>query len=422
LFVREKVYEKGEIMKKVAIIGAGAAGSIAAYFAAKSGADVTVYEKNNIIGRKLRITGKGRCNITNASDLEDIISNIYRNGNFMYSALYSFSNDNLMDLFKEYGLKLKIERGNRVFPESDKALDVVLTIEKMLKDAGVKIEFNKKVESIIIEDERIKGIKLGDGKKIFADSVVIATGGVSYPLTGSSGDGYKMAGKAGHNITRLKPALAGLETVQLPRKEMIGLNLRNIGISLYENNKKIYEDFGELEFRNYGIDGPTIKSASCYVEDTQKNTYYIVLDLKAALSEEKLDLRIQRDFKKYMNKNFENALNDLLPKSMIDFVISLSEIDRYKAVHQITKKERRKLLESIKKIRFDIKKIRPIEEAIVTSGGVEVKEINPATMESKKIEGLYFAGEIVDIDAYTGGYNLQAAFSMGYLAGISSSK
>ncbi|MBC2577669.1 aminoacetone oxidase family FAD-binding enzyme [Peptostreptococcus russellii] len=409
-------------MKKVAIIGAGAAGSIAAYFAAKSGADVTVYEKNNIIGRKLRITGKGRCNITNASDLEDIISNIYRNGNFMYSALYSFSNDNLMDLFKEYGLKLKIERGNRVFPESDKALDVVLTIEKMLKDAGVKIEFNKKVESIIIEDERIKGIKLGDGKKIFADSVVIATGGVSYPLTGSSGDGYKMAGKAGHNITRLKPALAGLETVQLPRKEMIGLNLRNIGISLYENNKKIYEDFGELEFRNYGIDGPTIKSASCYVEDTQKNTYYIVLDLKAALSEEKLDLRIQRDFKKYMNKNFENALNDLLPKSMIDFVISLSEIDRYKAVHQITKKERRKLLESIKKIRFYIKKIRPIEEAIVTSGGVEVKEINPATMESKKVEGLYFAGEIVDIDAYTGGYNLQAAFSMGYLAGISSSK
>lgn len=409
-------------MKKVAIIGAGAAGSIAAYFAAKSGADVTMYEKNNIIGRKLRITGKGRCNITNASDLEDIISNIYRNGNFMYSALYSFSNDNLMDLFKEYGLKLKIERGNRVFPESDKALDVVLTIEKMLKDAGVKIEFNKKVESIIIEDERIKGIKLGDGKKIFADSVVIATGGVSYPLTGSSGDGYKMVGKAGHNITRLKPALAGLETVQLPRKEMIGLNLRNIGISLYENNKKIYEDFGELEFRNYGIDGPTIKSASCYVEDTQKNTYYIVLDLKAALSEEKLDLRIQRDFKKYMNKNFENALNDLLPKSMIDFVISLSEIDRYKAVHQITKKERRKLLESIKKIRFDIKKIRPIEEAIVTSGGVEVKEINPATMESKKIEGLYFAGEIVDIDAYTGGYNLQAAFSMGYLAGISSSK
>lgn len=409
-------------MKKVAIIGAGAAGSIAAYFAAKSGADVTVYEKNNIIGRKLRITGKGRCNITNASDLEDIISNIYRNGNFMYSALYSFSNDNLMDLFKEYGLKLKIERGNRVFPESDKALDVVLTIEKMLKDAGVKIEFNKKVELIIIEDERIKGIKLGDGKKIFADSVVIATGGVSYPLTGSSGDGYKMAGKAGHNITRLKPALAGLETVQLPRKEMIGLNLRNIGISLYENNKKIYEDFGELEFRNYGIDGPTIKSASCYVEDTQKNTYYIVLDLKAALSEEKLDLRIQRDFKKYMNKNFENALNDLLPKSMIDFVISLSEIDRYKAVHQITKKERRKLLESIKKIRFDIKKIRPIEEAIVTSGGVEVKEINPATMESKKVEGLYFAGEIVDIDAYTGGYNLQAAFSMGYLAGISSSK
>ena len=409
-------------MKKVAVIGAGAAGSMAAYFAAKSGADVTVYEKNNIIGRKLRITGKGRCNITNASDVEDIISNIYRNGNFMYSALYSFTNDSLMELFKEYGLKLKVERGNRVFPESDKALDVVLTIEKMLKNAGVKIEFNTKVDSIIVNNGKVEGLQLGNGKKVQADSVIIATGGVSYPLTGSTGDGYKMAGKLGHNITRLKPALAGLETKETPRKEMVGLNLRNIGINLFENNKKVYEDFGELEFRNYGIDGPTIKSASCYVEDTEKKSYYVVLDLKPALSEEKLDLRIQRDFKKYMNKNFENALKDLLPKSMMDFVIDLSGIDRYKPVHQVTKEERAKLLSSIKKIRFDITKIRPIEEAIVTSGGIEVKEINPSTMESKKVKGLYFAGEVVDIDAYTGGYNLQAAFSMGYLAGISSSQ
>ncbi len=409
-------------MKKVAIIGAGAAGSLAGYFASKSGADVTIFEKNNIIGRKLRITGKGRCNITNASDLEDIISNIYRNGNFMYSALYSFTNDDLMELFRNYGLKMKVERGNRVFPDSDKAIDVVLTIEKMLKDAGVKLEFNKKVNSIIVSDGKVKGIKLSSGKKIFYDSVIIATGGLSYPLTGSSGDGYDMAIKLGHSVTRLKAALVGLETSELPQKKMIGLNLKNIGISLYENNKKIYEDFGELEFRNYGIDGPVIKSASCYIEDSQKNSYHITLDLKPALSKEKLDLRIQRDFKKYMNKNFENALNELLPKKMIDFIIDLSEIDRHKVVHQITKVERTRLIECIKNIRFDIKKIRPIEEAIVTSGGIEVKEINPSTMESKKIEGLYFAGEIIDIDAYTGGYNLQAAFSTGYLAGSSSAK
>ncbi len=409
-------------MKKIAVIGAGAAGSLAAYFAAKAGADVTIYEKNNIIGRKLRITGKGRCNITNASDIEDIISNIYRNGNFMYSALYSFTNDNLMELFEKYGLELKVERGNRVFPKSDKALDVVVTIEKMLKDVGVKIQFKKKVDTILIDDGKIKGIKLADGKEVLADSVIVASGGVSYPLTGSTGDGYKMASKVGHSITRLKAALVGLETQELVKKEMIGLNLRNINISLYENNKKIYEDFGELEFRNYGIDGPTIKSASCYIEDTDKKSYYIILDLKPALSEEKLDLRIQRDFKKYMNKKFEDSLNDLLPRAMIDFVIEKSQIDRKKLVHQVTKEERKKLLESIKNIKFDIKRLRPIEEAIVTSGGVEVKEINPSTMESKKIQGLFFAGEVVDIDAYTGGFNLQAAFSMAYLAGCASSK
>lgn len=409
-------------MKKVAVIGAGAAGCIAAYFAAKSGADVTIYEKNNVIGKKLRITGKGRCNITNASDVEDIISNIYRNGNFMYSALYSFTNENLMELFREYGLELKVERGNRVFPKSDKAIDVVITIEKMLKSAGVKIKFGEKVENIFLEGDKVSAVKLNGNKKEKADAVIVATGGVSYPLTGSTGDGYKLAGSAGHNITRLKPALVGLETEDAPRSKMVGLNLRNVGITLVENNKKIYEDFGEMEFRNYGIDGPTIKSASCYIEEMEKNNYSVYLDLKPALSDEKLDMRIQRDFKKYMNKNFENSLNDLLPKSMIDFVIDISEIDRYKPVHQITKDERKKLIKSIKNIEFKIKKIRPIEEAIVTSGGIEVKEINPSTMESKKIRGLFFAGEVVDIDAYTGGYNLQAAFSMGYLAGVSASK
>ncbi|MEG0249986.1 MAG: NAD(P)/FAD-dependent oxidoreductase [Peptostreptococcus sp.] len=411
---------KGVHMKKVLVIGAGAAGTMAAYFAANSGARVTILEKNKMIGKKLRITGKGRCNITNASDVEEIIKNIYRNGNFMYSSLYSFSNDDLMNLFESYGLKLKVERGNRVFPESDKAIDVVRTIEKMMDDKKIKIEYKNNVESILVKNGKVEGVRLDSGREVLSDSVIIATGGVSYPITGSNGDGYRIAKQCGHSITRLKPALVGIEIKPLPKREMIGLNLRNISISLKKNNKKIYEDFGELEFRDYGIDGPVIKSASCYVENLEKYNYQIELDLKPALSFEKLDNRIQRDFKKYMNKKFEDSLIELLPKTMIDFVIDSSEIERDKAVHQITKEERYKLIHSIKNINFDVKKLRPIEEAIVTSGGIEIKEINPSTMESKKVKGLYFAGEIVDIDAYTGGYNLQSAFSMGYLAGISS--
>lgn len=407
-------------MKKVLVIGAGASGTIAAYFAAKSDANVTILEKNKMIGKKLRITGKGRCNLTNAADVEEIIKNIYRNGNFMYSSLYSFSNDDLMSLFESYGLKLKVERGNRVFPESDKAIDVVRTLEKMLEDKKVNVDYKKNVESIIIKNDKVEGVRLISGKELLADSVIIATGGASYPITGSNGDGYTIAKKCGHSVTRLKPALIGMETKERPKAEMIGLNLRNISISLKRNNKKIYDDFGELEFRDYGIDGPVIKSASCYVEDIEKNNYQIELDLKPALSFEKLDNRIQRDFKKYMNKKFEESLVELLPRTMIDFVIDKSEIDRGKMVHQITKSERHQLIHSIKNIVFDIKSLRPIDEAIVTSGGVEIKEINPSTMESKKVKGLYFAGEIVDIDAYTGGYNLQSAFSMGYLAGISS--
>lgn len=409
-------------MKKVAIIGAGAAGCMAAYFAAENGAEVTVFEKNNMIGKKLRITGKGRCNITNASDIEDIISNIYRNGNFMYSALYSFTNEDLMNLFESNGLKLKVERGNRVFPKSDKAIDVVRTLEKILDSKKVKIRFNSEVKEVLVENKKISGIKLKDNTKFICDSVIVTTGGISYPLTGSTGDGLKMARELGHTTTRIKPALVGMETIEKPYREMVGLNLRNIGIRLTKNGKKIYDDFGEMEFRDYGVDGPTVKSASCFVEDTNKDKYILILDMKPALSKEKLDLRIQRDFKKYMNKKYENSLKDLLPAAIIDFVIDKSEIDRMKPVHQITKEERKKLVETIKEYHFNIKKIRPIEEAIVTSGGIETNEINPSTMESKIIKGLYFAGEVIDVDTYTGGYNLQVAFSTGYLAGKSSSE
>lgn len=408
--------------KKVVVIGGGAAGMMAGYFAAKEGASVTILEKNKMLGRKIRISGKGRCNLTNASDLETIINNIYRNGNFMYSSLYSFTNDNLIDLFESFGLKLKTERGNRVFPVSDKAIDVVKTMEKMLDSRNVRVKTSSTVKNIILEDEKVKGVVLSNGTKMMADRVIVTTGGKSYPLTGSTGDGYIMAKKCGHSITDLYPALVGLETREPISEELVGLNLRNISINLYKNGKKIYEDFGELEYRDYGIDGPLIKSASCYMDNFQKNNYKIVLDLKPALTYEKLDARILRDFEKYSNKPFEKSLKDLLPKKMIDYIVYKTGIDRKKPVHQVSKEERHILLGLIKGVEYDIKRLRPIEEAIVTEGGISVKEVNPSTMESKVVEGLYFAGEILDINGFTGGYNLQIAFSTGYLAGINSAQ
>lgn len=408
--------------KKVVVIGGGAAGMMAGYFAAKEGASVTILEKNKMLGRKIRISGKGRCNLTNASDLETIINNIYRNGNFMYSSLYSFTNDNLIDLFESFGLKLKTERGNRVFPVSDKAIDVVKTMEKMLDSRNVRVKTSSTVKNIILEDEKVKGVVLSNGTKMMADRVIVTTGGKSYPLTGSTGDGYIMAKKCGHSITDLYPALVGLETREPISEELVGLNLRNISINLYKNGKKIYEDFGELEYRDYGIDGPLIKSASCYMDNFQKNNYKIVLDLKPALTYEKLDARILRDFEKYSNKPFEKSLKDLLPKKMIDYIVYKTGIDRKKPVHQVSKEERHILLVLIKGVEYDIKRLRPLEEAIVTEGGISVKEVNPSTMESKLVEGLYFAGEILDINGFTGGYNLQIAFSTGYLAGINSAQ
>lgn len=415
-------------MKKIIVIGGGAAGIMAAYSAGISDSQVVILEKNSMLGKKIRITGKGRCNITSSFDLEEIIKNIYKNGRFMYSSLYTFSNEDLLYLLNTNGLRTKVERGGRIFPESDKAIDVVNTLSKIIDMRNIDIVLGAGAKSIEkLEDGRFVVNTYTKGK-FYADSVIISTGGVSYPLTGSTGDGYDFAKKFGHSITELNPSLVGMEVKVSERdysllpNSMKKLNLRNITVELLKNDKKIYEDFGEFYFREYGIDGPVIKSASCFIDDTKKNRYKIILDLKPALSFEKLDKRIQRDFEKFSNKNFENSLDELLPKSMIDFVIKISEIDRKKKVHQITKEERQKLINSIKGIEFEVVKLRPIDEAIVTSGGVSIKEINPSTMESKLVSGLFFAGEVIDVDGFTGGFNLQIAFSTGYLAGLCASQ
>lgn len=405
-------------MKKVVVIGAGAAGMMAAATAADRGLDVILVEKNHRVGRKILITGKGRCNITNNCDIEELIENVPTNGKFLYSAFYTFTNEDVINMFENLGVKTKTERGNRVFPESDKAHDIANALHKQVIDKKVKLLLNTKVEEIIAKDNKIEKVVLDNKKEIPCDAVIVATGGVSYPLTGSTGDGYKFAKKHGHTIIDSKPSLIGLEVCENFVSELDKLSLRNIKIELYNGkNKKIYDDFGELEFTKYGIDGPVVKSASCMMKDLSKNTYKIVLDLKPALDEEKLDKRIQRDFQKYTNKAFKNSLDDLLPKKLIPVIIKLSGIDENTVVHQISREQRKALVHLLKNINLTVKRYRPIEEAIITSGGVKVGEINASTMESKLIDGLFFAGEVIDVDAYTGGFNLQIAFSTGYLAG-----
>lgn len=407
-------------MKKVVIIGAGASGMMAAKVAADRGCQVTVLEKQKRCGRKLLITGKGRCNITNNCEIEELIENVPTNGKFLYSAFYTFTNDQVIDMFNSLGVQTKTERGKRVFPVSDKASDVVDALEKQMRsDKNTKVLLNSKVEKIIAEEGKVKKVVLSDKKEIECDSVIIATGGVSYPKTGSTGDGYRFAKNLGHTIISPKPSLIGLEVMEDYAKELEKLALRNVSIEVYNSkNKKIYEDFGEMEFTKYGLDGPIIKSASCRMGDLSKENYKIVLDLKPALDEEKLDKRIQKDFQKYSNKNFENSLNDLLPKKLIPIIVKLSEIDPYIKVNQIPKESRKSLVHLIKNMTFTVKNYRPIEEAIITSGGVKTSEINSSTMESKLVSGLFFAGEVIDVDAYTGGFNLQIAFSTAYLAGL----
>lgn len=406
-------------MKKVVIIGAGPAGMTAAYSASQRGIDVVLVEKNERVGRKLLITGKGRCNITNNCEIEELIENVNTNGKFLYSAFYTFTNDAVMEMFENLGVRLKTERGNRVFPESDRAMDVVDAMSRLIKRKNIKLVTGKTVKNIKEKNGRVESVVLSDGKEIKTDAVIIATGGASYPRTGSTGDGYKMAERLGHKITPLKPSLIGLEIQEDFATRLKGLSLRNVAINVYgKKNKKIYDDFGEMEFTDYGVDGPIIKSASCIMRDLSKESYKISLDLKPALDHEKLDKRVQRDFQKYINKKFENSLSDLLPSKMIPVVIELSGINPTTPVNSITKEERKNLVNVIKNIEMNVKRYRPMDEAIVTSGGVKTSEINSSTMESKLVGGLYFAGEVIDVDAYTGGFNLQIAFSTGYLAGM----
>ena len=407
-------------MKRVVIIGAGASGMMAAKVAGDRGYKVTVLEKQKRCGQKLLITGKGRCNITNNCEIEELIENVPTNGKFLYSAFYTFTNDQVIDMFNDLGVETKTERGKRVFPVSDKAVDVVRALERQMNsNKNVEVLLNSKVDKIIAEDGAVKKVVLSDKREIECDSVIVATGGVSYPKTGSTGDGYRFAKNLGHTIITPKPSLIGLEVMEDYVADLAKLSLRNVSIEVYNSkNKKIYDDFGEMEFTKYGIDGPIIKSASCRMGDLSKDNYKIVLDLKPALDEEKLDKRIQKDFQKYSNKNFENSLNDLLPKQLIPTIVKLSKIDPYIKVNQISKEERKNLVHLIKHISFTVKNYRPIEEAIITSGGIKTSEINSSTMESKLVSGLFFAGEVIDIDAYTGGFNIQIAFSTAYLAGI----
>ncbi len=404
--------------KNIIVIGGGPAGMMAAGMAAKRYSNVTLIEQNKILGKKLLITGKGRCNITNGcEEVEELIRNVPQNAAFLYSAFYTFTNQDTIDFFNQLGLPTKIERGNRVFPVSDKSADVVNAMKKFLIDNHVEI-LKDRVDDIMAVENKIHSVILKERGELQADTVILATGGLSYPLTGSTGDGYTWAENLGHTITEIHPSLVPLKTEEEWPKELSGLSLKNIGITVYNSkNKPVYHDFGEMLFAHFGLTGPVILSASAHMRNLPQESYTLVLDLKPALDESQLDLRLQKDFQKYSNKSFKNSLKDLLPSALINFIIRLSGISPDKKTHSITRDERKNLGRLLKEITFHIKDFCDIERAIITSGGVSVKEINPSTMESKLVSGLYFAGEIIDVDAYTGGFNLQIAFSTGYLAG-----
>lgn len=405
----------------VIVIGGGASGLIAAGTASKTADKVILIEKNDIIGKKLLITGKGRCNITNSADIEDMISQYPRNSKFLYSALYTFTNDDIIRLIEEQGVKTKVERGGRVFPVSDKAGDVVSALKRYAFQNNVEL-VRGTAKSLIIENGEAKGIRT-EREDIRGDSVIVCTGGKSYPRTGSTGDGYKFAKQAGHTIIEPKASLIPVITEEKWVKDIMGLSLRNIKITAFnEKNKSVYSDFGEMLFTHFGISGPVVLSMSAYLKNIGREKYRIEIDLKSALTDEQLSARLIRDFEKYNKKHLLNSLDDLLPKALIPVIIALSGIDPHKAVNEITREERSELVRLLKHFPLTAVGVRPVEEAIVTAGGVKVSEINPSTMESKLVKGLFFAGEVIDVDGYTGGYNLQAAFSTGYLAGMSASE
>lgn len=403
-------------MTDTIIIGAGAAGCMAAIFAARYGKSVLLFEPNEKVGRKLRITGKGRCNVTNNSPVEEHIRNIPVNSRFMYSAFSSFSAEDTMNFFEDLGVPLKTERGNRVFPISDKAEDIVDSLDRELKKLGVKV-IHKRAESLIIENGSVCGVT-ANGREYRSKSVLIACGGKSYPNTGSTGDGYRLAESAGHTITELKPSLVPLVSGDKFCSELMGLSLRNVTLKLYDREKLIFSELGEMLFTHFGVSGPLVLSASSHIREMQKDRYKIIIDLKPALSSEQLDARIQRDFAENLNRDFINGIRKLLPAKLIPIIVKLSGIAPERKVNSITKEERRKFGEFMKSFPIRISGFRPIDEAIITSGGVSVREISPKTMESKLINDLFFAGEVIDVDAYTGGFNLQIAFSTAYTAAL----
>ena len=405
-------------MNKVIVIGAGPAGLIAGWVAAKNGLDVTIIEKNDRPARKLMITGKGRCNVTNNADVSECVKNTPTNGRFLYSAFSNFSPRDIMDLLEKCGVPLKIERGNRVFPVSDKAVSIVDALVNNAKQSGCKIIKGRAVD-IVIKNNYIESVLLEDGEKIDCDAVVLATGGISYPLTGSTGDGYELAKKAGHTITPLKPSLVGLEIHEGFICKLEGLSLRNIAVKICDTktDKIIYSDFGEMLFTGTGISGPVILSASAHINKMEKGRYKITIDLKPALCEKTLETRVLKDFLENQNKDYINSLSGLLPNKLIPVFAKRTGIPPNIKVNQITKEQRQKIISILKCFDLTITSFRPIEEAVITSGGVCVKEIEPKTMKSKLIDNLYFAGEIIDADAYTGGFNLQIAYSTGYAAG-----
>lgn len=416
-------------MYDVIVVGAGAAGMLAAISSAKHLQEqgkvkptVLLLEKNEKLGKKIYITGKGRCNITNASDIEDILAAITRNHQFMYSSIYGFSNEDIVSMLEENGCRTKVERGNRVFPISDHASDVIGALLRELKKQNVTIELRKEVQSLLIEDCQCRGVMLTGGEKLFAGRVIVATGGCSYPSTGSTGDGYRFAEEAGHTIIPLRPGLVPFVTKEEYPKKLQGLSLRNIKLTMRQKNKVFFQEQGELLFTHFGVSGPLILSASAYLPenvDWHKETEQITgeIDLKPALSEKQLDERILRDFDSMKNKSFKNALEGLLPKKMISVMIPMCCIPEDKKIHDITREERSRLLELLKHLPFTVTGLRGFSEAIITKGGVSVKEIHPGNMESKLVKNLHFAGEVLDLDAVTGGYNLQIAWSTGYAAG-----
>ena len=412
-------------MKKVIVIGGGAAGMMAAVAAADAGAKVTIYEHNEKLGKKLFITGKGRCNVTNAGDMENLFANVMTNEKFLYSAFYTYDNQAVMDFIEKAGCPLKVERGDRVFPVSDHSSDIIAAFSRELKKRGVQIMLNTGVKELLVDTEadgengsRIKGVLLTNGKRDMADSVIVATGGISYASTGSTGDGYRFAQDSGHKVTERKPSLVPFNLKDEWCKEAMGVSLKNVSLRMVCGKKEIYSGFGELLITHFGISGPLVLSASSYYVSKAKGETMLYLDLKPALTTEQLDKRVLRDFEESKNKQFRNALNHLFPQKLIPVMIQLSGIDPEKKVNEVTKEERKAFVELIKNVAMTIAGVRDFKEAVITKGGVSVKQVNPSTMESKLVMGLYFAGEVLDLDALTGGYNLQIAWSTGYLAGV----